>query len=469
MEPCIKMKAQDLDLRKILNFNPDEGKLKIGNERVLLFSQHAFHTLRNLMYDQLGDRMARSIMAKFGYQNGAGDYRTLTNLFHFEDENERLAAGPIMHSWSGIVKVEPILMEMDRKSGHFHFKGIWKNSYEADIHIKQFGFSDKPVCHTLCGYGSGWCSEFFGIPLLEIETKCMACGDEHCEWEIKPFHAWGDEAKEWKEGLSTNRKSIFRKLEETTEKVRHLNENLENEVKIRIDENKNLLRILCHDLTVPLEMMKNSIQSIQDKNTPIEISDEINSIQSASFILSDMIAHVKNNEAQKHNPSANKLELVSLGSIFERVKELFRHRLQEKNIILEIENKLAEKDWVAINPLTFTQEVLCNLFSNAIKFSPSGGKLKITIEETKHETLVTIKDQGIGIPSHLIQKIMSSENFESRLGTHGESGTGFGMRLVRDYLRQNNGSLEIRSTTYEKDPINCGTTFIISLMKESKV
>ena len=59
----------------------------------------------------------------------------------------------------------------------------------------------EPVCWTLMGYASGWCTAFFGTPLLAIEPLCVGKGDDRCEWEIQPLDAWGDKAAPYVKAL----------------------------------------------------------------------------------------------------------------------------------------------------------------------------------------------------------------------------------------------------------------------------
>jgi anti-anti-sigma regulatory factor len=118
-----------------------------------------------------------------------------------------------MHTWEGIVHVEPTGLEFDRDSGHFHMTGIWRNSYEAQVHLDLFGAADGPVCHSLTGYASGWCTAFFGKPLVAIETQCAGTGAPRCAFEIKPPDVWGDEAGPWKDALEATDYSLSRELE----------------------------------------------------------------------------------------------------------------------------------------------------------------------------------------------------------------------------------------------------------------
>lgn len=208
------MKVSDFNLKEMLAFKPEQGEILLGLDRMLLFRQEAFAFLRKLLYDQLGEALARALLSQFGYRCGEGDYHALNRFYSWDTQEDRLAIGPVMHTWEGIVLVEPEIFDFDRATGHFLGRGVWKKSYEAQIHIDQFGISDAPVCHSLTGYASGWCSTFFGAPVLAIETLCAGKGDPHCKWEIKPVHEWGSEADRWKDALCSSKASIARELED---------------------------------------------------------------------------------------------------------------------------------------------------------------------------------------------------------------------------------------------------------------
>lgn len=207
------MKLTDIDLSKMLTFAPEQGKLLLGEDRMLLFRQDSFSVMRSLMYEQLGQELAQAILSQFGYQCGHGDFQVLNRIYDWETEEDRFGAGPVMHTWEGIVHVEPTFLEFDHDTKHFDMTGIWRNSYEAEIHLSSFGVADQPVCHSLTGYASGWCSAFLDHPLVAIETKCMGRGDERCEFAIKPADVWGPEAERWKQSLQATSFSMVEALE----------------------------------------------------------------------------------------------------------------------------------------------------------------------------------------------------------------------------------------------------------------
>ena len=211
------MKTDDIDLSKLLEYRPLEGKVMLGAERMLIFRQQALSVLRGLMVRQLGDELSRALLSQFGYHCGRGDYQALMENFEWDTDMDTLASGPVLHTWEGIVHAAPDLIDYDRETGHFHMSGTWTNSYEAEIHLETLGPSETPVCHSLTGYASGWASAFFGAEVLCIEPMCVAKGDPHCRFELRNIDAWKGEGDWWREALQTTSKSLVRELESKLE------------------------------------------------------------------------------------------------------------------------------------------------------------------------------------------------------------------------------------------------------------
>lgn len=458
--PPLTMKAQDLNLKDILEFRPLEGKILVGSDRMLLFRKGAFATLRNMIIDQVGPTLANSILTKFAFRNGQEDYHLLAKMFRWETEEDRLAAGPMMHAWSGIVSVEPTFMQYNRVTGHFHFKGIWKNSYEAEIHLETFGKSSTPVCSTLTGYGSGWCSAFFGSPVLEIETKCVACGDEHCEWEIRGLKDWGEEVRAQKEALYNSHDSIFRQLDLKSQDLNLLNRDLEKIIQEKTERNRYLVRVLCHDLLPPLEVVEEIIQlnDTEMRHNPANLSR----LQTSVAALRSSLDAVRESQVEEVLTTINHRdyrELVGIEDITKYVNAVFHYKLQQKNLKIDVKDN-SSGGKIEGNRITILQQIFQNLFSNAIKFSPRDSVIEMTAE-TCEQLVISIRDRGIGIPKNQRDIIFKTEFHLSRAGTQGEPGTGFGLAIANYSVKQLGGSIEIDSTTIDESFDKSGTKVIV--------
>lgn len=183
------MRAHELNLRELLEFQPEAGKLLLGNERMIVFRSRAFGGLRRLLFDMLGQETARELLLRFGQMCGEGDFQAIGGDLPWDTPEDRAMAGPILHGWEGIVAVVPdtqIVPGMERMTG------TWRGSYEAEIHLAEFGRAAEPVCYTLQGYAHGHASRAHGTPILCVETACRAMGDPECRWEMRPDEKWQD-------------------------------------------------------------------------------------------------------------------------------------------------------------------------------------------------------------------------------------------------------------------------------------
>ncbi|MDD3721557.1 MAG: HAMP domain-containing sensor histidine kinase [Lutibacter sp.] len=109
--------------------------------------------------------------------------------------------------------------------------------------------------------------------------------------------------------------------------------------------------------------------------------------------------------------------------------------------------------------------VIRNLISNAIKFTPNGGKIEIVLEKvdkTNNTCTIAVIDNGIGMPKDSQLKVFEIDATVSTLGTNEETGTGLGLKLCKEFLTINKGTIWIESNE------NRGTGVFISLPIENK-
>jgi len=457
------MRASDLNLRDILEFLPEQGKIQVGTDRMLLFRKGAFGSLRNMIIDQVGPTLARSILTKFAFRNGQDDYHLLAKMFRWDTEQDRLGAGPMMHAWSGIVHVEPTLMEYDRERDYFHFKGIWRNSYEAEIHLETFGKSDTPVCSTLTGYGSGWCTAFFGSPLLEVETKCVACGDEYCEWEIRTVKDWGDEVISARAALFDTYESVSKQLDQKSQDLNLLNQSLEQTIKEKTEKNRHLVRVLCHDLLPPLEVIEDLI-GVKDVDI-LKNPKMLARLQTAVATLRSSLVTVRASQIKEMECKQQEAEdkgRVSFEEITQYLNAVFYYKLKQKNVKLKVTDETAGRQ-IAGGRMVILQSIFQNLLSNAIKFSPRDSKIEVTAKCDDKAMAISVRDHGIGIPAAQLEKIFTADVQESRQGTQGEAGTGFGLGIVSHSTRDLGGAISVQSTTIDESFEESGTTITVTL------
>jgi two-component system, sensor histidine kinase and response regulator len=107
--------------------------------------------------------------------------------------------------------------------------------------------------------------------------------------------------------------------------------------------------------------------------------------------------------------------------------------------------------------------VFRNIISNAIKFTPNNGAITIQGKSVGSNVEISITDTGVGIPEDAIRKIFEENQHYSSSGTANEQGTGLGLMLVKDFMKKNNGNLQVESK------LNEGTVFTVLLPKTANV
>ena len=101
--------------------------------------------------------------------------------------------------------------------------------------------------------------------------------------------------------------------------------------------------------------------------------------------------------------------------------------------------------------------ILRNLISNAIKFTPEGGEVRLALTEKNDRIIIKVTDTGIGMSAEDQKKLFKLDEFHSTTGTGGETGTGLGLIVCREFIKKHGGELIVESKT------NKGSTFSFDL------
>ena len=187
------MKATDLKLHELLTFS--EGHLDFQGRRLVLHDINAFSQLRKDLLDGLGPIPTRRVLTRFGYYWGQEDAAAMTRLFKWDNLEEWLRAGPVMHTLQGVAKTIVQSLQLDEENKQLSMEITWHNSGEAAEHLAINGPSDEPVCWMLTGYASGYASFCLDKDVIFIETQCCATGKPACTAIGRDIESWGEEIK----------------------------------------------------------------------------------------------------------------------------------------------------------------------------------------------------------------------------------------------------------------------------------
>lgn len=234
-------------------------------------------------------------------------------------------------------------------------------------------------------------------------------------------------------------------IEDHAAELRTLNTEISEQNKLLESDNRTkdkLLSIISHDLRNPLVNMKGILNLVNQGIIPDDQAKQLlvqleTQYMGTTSLLDNLLFWLR---GQMQGKNLEKIK-VNISQIVKSLEEEHRMLLQRKvvkffNHIITGTELYADKEMIRI--------VLRNLISNAIKFTPEGGTIEIMAEKNASETLISVKDSGIGMDDQTIEKI-KAKNYYTTAGTSLEKGSGFGLMLCSDLINRHNGKLEIFS------------------------
>jgi signal transduction histidine kinase len=152
----------------------------------------------------------------------------------------------------------------------------------------------------------------------------------------------------------------------------------------------------------------------------------------------DSVVRIYGNEARG---TAAEVRPVAVRDVFEGLTLLYDRRLREKGLTLSLSGR---SDAVVVaDPAVLLDSILSNLTSNALKFTPRGGAVELSVDEEPGGFVLSILDGGPGFPANLTRALARSERLPSTPGTEGEAGHGYGLLLAADLARRMGGKLTL--------------------------
>ncbi len=185
------MRVEDLDLRELLEMDPEGGVIRFAGQRAVLLDAVAMGLLRKYLVENFGLTAAHTVFTQFGFAHGWRAAEAVQSGFQWDSPNAWVDAGTRIHAFEGLFRVEQDGKDPTSPDGRTII-----SSYEAEQHLLHFGPSDVPICWTICGLTSGYLSRSLGRQLYVLEDRCIGKGDAACHLLAKTREAWGDERAE---------------------------------------------------------------------------------------------------------------------------------------------------------------------------------------------------------------------------------------------------------------------------------
>lgn len=229
------------------------------------------------------------------------------------------------------------------------------------------------------------------------------------------------------------------------------------ELQERNDLIENLMRIIGHDISNALNVSELSTKTLKRHIDDEKALKKIELINKSNKQISEISHSVLHWMKSQDTDFKLKSERLDLKELIEYIDESFKTALEQKNITIDIQNNLPNGAAVKVDSSAFKYQVVTNLLTNAIKFSPFNSKITVLFEEHKGKLKLSVIDNGIGIPTTILKTIFDPCRSSSRKGTDGESGTGFGMPIVKNLVEGMKGTIKIVSVEKTDNTLKSGT------------
>ena len=216
---------------------------------------------------------------------------------------------------------------------------------------------------------------------------------------------------------------------------------------------------VSHELRTPLTSVKSYLEALDegalyDPVAPDFIKVSLNETNRMMRMVTDLLHLSRIDNATSHLD----VELINFTAFITFILNRFdkmRTQDEEKKYELVRDYPITSV-WIEIDTDKMTQ-VIDNILNNAIKYSPDGGKITVSMKTTDDQMILSISDQGLGIPKEDLPKIFDRFYRVDKARSRAQGGTGLGLAIAKEIIKQHNGFI------WAKSEYGKGSTFTIVL------
>ena len=216
---------------------------------------------------------------------------------------------------------------------------------------------------------------------------------------------------------------------------------------------------VSHELRTPLTSVKSYLEALDEGAlyepvAPDFIKVSLDETNRMMRMVTDLLHLSRIDNATSHLD----VELINFTAFITFILNRFdkiRAQDQEKKYELVRDYPITSV-WIEIDTDKMTQ-VIDNILNNAIKYSPDGGKITVSMKTTDDQMILSISDQGLGIPKEDLPKIFDRFYRVDKARSRAQGGTGLGLAIAKEIVKQHNGFI------WAKSEYGKGSTFTIVL------
>ncbi|MFH1093956.1 MAG: ATP-binding protein, partial [Candidatus Omnitrophota bacterium] len=207
---------------------------------------------------------------------------------------------------------------------------------------------------------------------------------------------------------------------------------------------------MAHEINNPLAIISGNVQLLlmdENDNKKKKVLKKINDQTERGYQIINRLLNFS-------RLSKEDIKDIEVHELIDDTLELINHKILHGNIQLDKEYDC--KEHIKGNP-TQIQEVLLNLFVNAVQAMPEGGRLKISTKDLRDNVEIVVQDTGKGIPEKDVDNVFDPFYTQGK-----EEGTGLGLFVASQIMGLHNGTIDVKSKVGE------GTAFVLRFKREQK-
>jgi len=188
----------------------------------------------------------------------------------------------------------------------------------------------------------------------------------------------------------------------------------------------------AHEINTPLTALRTNLELAPQDEAVLQALTQAHRLETLASGLLDL-SHIEGGAAQEAHTS------VSLSALLEELSELYASRAEQAG--LEFVLTLPDAPLMIPGDVMQLRRAVGNVLDNAIKFTPKGGRVALTLQQVKKEIVITVEDTGIGIPEEDLPYIFGRFHRGRNANTY--PGNGLGLAIVKAILAGHGGQVDV--------------------------
>ena len=251
------------------------------------------------------------------------------------------------------------------------------------------------------------------------------------------------------------------KVKERTIKLAESNKKLTESDQIKT----NFFANISHELRTPLTMILTPIQSALQGELEKELNESfLQNIHRNTLKLLTLVNNLLDFSKIEAGHMGMAVSLTDIEQFVKKYINNLKDSVDSKGLNLNFNTMLSAPQELYIDHLKM-DKVIMNLLSNALKFTEEGRSVDVTLKELHNDIIIEFKDNGVGIPAHMLESIFDRFSQVDTSATRKYEGTGIGLALVKEFIQLHGGSVTVESKYHEDYPEDHGSIFTIKIPK----